>query len=133
MPKKNISYIFSIGLFFLVIILGAKNIKPFSSLVACLFTFFTILTLLSFPLKNLSFKIGTFLGDISYSLYVCHLPIYYFLYSILTKYFETDIFYSRIYWLMIPFAIAFSYFAYILVEKRSLIYIKKIKANNFQK
>ena len=133
MPSKFISYCIAFILLFTTIILGViteRKIISFdkiSYLFACLLSLFSMMTLLKYPVKGGSYKIGVYLGDISYSLYVFHLPIYYLFYSFLVKHYNTDIFYSRIYWLVVPFAILGAHMAYLLVEKHTLKYIKTLK------
>jgi len=134
MPSRFSSYTITIVLLMTTIVTGIlceKGIIKFDSfslLSACALSIFSIMTLLKYPLKSSFYKIGVFFGDISYTLYVCHLPIYYFLYAILIKNFGTYIFYKRVYWLAIPFAIGLSYVSYLLIEKRTLILIKKLKS-----
>jgi len=128
-PSKIISYLLVLFLAISTIALGIKNLQPYSNLAACLLTFWTIITLISYPIKGAFFKVGIFLSDISYSLYLLHLPVYYFLYSILAKHFSSNLFYSRIYWLAIPIAILFSWVSYLLVEKRTMVLIKFMKSN----
>jgi len=135
MPSKFISYAVVTSLLLATIALGILCDKGYISfdatsvLSACVLCMFSILTLLEYPIKGVFYRMGVFLGDISYTLYVCHLPIYYFAYAIITKQVERLVFYERIYWLIIPLAIAISYLAYLLVEKRTLVFIKKLKAN----
>lgn len=134
MPSKIVSYTILIFVLFATIALGIAcehglvKFEAASLLSACLLSVVSILTLLKYPNKGAFYKMGVFFGDISYSLYVCHLPIYYFLYALLTKSTGTYFFYDRIYWLFIPLAIGFSYLAYLLVEKRTLVIIKKLKS-----
>tara|TARA_B110000211_G_C14064143_1_gene546956 strand:- start:883 stop:2019 length:1137 start_codon:yes stop_codon:yes gene_type:complete len=138
MPNKFISYSISISLLFSTIAFGIlcqKGIVSFRSasvMSASLLSVFSMLTLLTYPINGIIYKIGVFLGNISYSLYVCHLPIFYFLYAIITKYTGTYMFYDRIYWLMIPVAVGVSYFTYLLVEQQTLVLIKKLKNNRLK-
>ena len=134
MPSRLSSFTIITALLLTTIISGIlcdKGIVKFHSLSflsACSLSVFSVLTLLKYPLKNSFYKIGVFFGDISYTLYVFHLPIYYLLYAILTKKTVNYLYYERIYWLAIPFAIGLSYIFYLLIEKRTLVLIKKLKS-----
>ena len=134
MPSKIVSYTISISILFVTIILGFAceqgliNFDSTSLLSACVLSVFSILTLLKYPIKGIIYKIGVFFGDISYSLYVCHLPIYYFVYAIITKNTGRYLFYERIYWLIIPLAVGISYLSFLLIEKQTLVFIKKLKS-----
>ncbi len=130
LKSSILSYLAVFILLMSTIGLGILEYKPWSHLSACALTMVAILTMLKYPVEQkIVYRLGVFLGDISYSLYVLHLPIYYFLLAILTK--ETGIYmyYSRIYWLMIPIAVLLSYVGYLLVEKQSITWIKRLKRN----
>jgi len=134
LPKRWLSYSICLLLMFATILLGAipeGKIGRFDSaslLFAAAFSVWSMMSLLKYPLSGKLYQLGVFLGDISYSLYVFHLPIYYLIYAFCIHYFETELYYDRIYWLMLPIAIFGSYLAYLLIEKRSLQYIKKLKS-----
>jgi len=134
MPSKLFSYAIMVFLIFITIVLGVLcekgiiNVDATSLLSACALSVFSIMTLLKYPIKGAIYKVGVFFGDISYSLYVCHLPIYYFAYAIITKNLGRYIFYDRIYWLIIPLAVGLSYLSYLLIEKQTIVIIKKLKS-----
>lgn len=134
MPSRLSSYSITAMLILTTIVTGVLCEKGiikfdnFSLLSACALSVFSIMTLLNYPIKGSFYKIGVFLGDISYTLYLCHLPVYYFLYAIAIQIFGRYFFYERIYWLAVPLAIGFSYLSYLLVEKKTLRLIKKMKS-----
>jgi peptidoglycan/LPS O-acetylase OafA/YrhL len=127
-PSKQISYLIVMILFISTIGLGVLELKPYSTITACLLTAASIITLITYPIKGTAFKIGEFLGDISYSLYILHLPIYYFLYSLLTKAMNTEVFYNRIYWFAVPLAVIFSWLSYLMIERNTMKYIDVLKS-----
>ena len=126
-----LSYIFLLILFIVVIISGVLEIKPYSEVLAAVFTAFAIITIMNHAMKEN--KVTVFLmrlGDISYSLYVFHLPFYFLCYAILTSVTGRYTYYSRIYWFFIPLVLLFSYGMWRLIERPSLILIKKYKASH---
>ena len=131
MPNALLCYGITLFSTLATIALGILDLKfPISLVFAALTALLAILTLLKHPIKQIHFlKAGVFLGDISYSLYILHLPFYYLAYAFLTKWTGEYVFFERIYWFMIPLAIAFSYLMYQLVEKRTLAIIKHLKEN----
>lgn len=127
--NKYGSYIIVSVFLILTIVLGNLNIKTHSGLSAAILAVLSMNTLLCYPIKNkIIHKIGNFLGDISYTLYVCHLPFYFLVFAIIVATTGIHTFYFRLYWFIVPFAVLFSYGSYLLIEKRTLIYIKKRKA-----
>lgn len=70
---------------------------------------------------------SNFLGKISFSIYLIHVPLYVLMYAILVKYTGEIIFYNRIYWLAVIAVIPFGYLFYLIFEKNSLILLSKYK------
>lgn len=130
MPNRFISFALVFLFLAITVGLGAIEAGVISLFAASLLTIAAILTLMAHPLrKSAFFKFGSFLGDVSYSLYVFHLPVFYLCYAIVGKITEQYIFYNRIYWLFIPIAIIVSYIFYRGIEKPSLHWIRKIKSS----
>jgi peptidoglycan/LPS O-acetylase OafA/YrhL len=127
-PRKIVSYSVILVLLLGTITLGVADFKPWSFLFAAATCIFCIAFLVKYPLRQgIIYKSLTFLGDISYTLYIMHLPFYFLIYSLLVKYSGTNTFYQRIYWLAIPFVILISYIFHILVERRTLLAIQNFK------
>lgn len=128
---KKISYLIILILFLVTVYLGIVNHSTYSYFVSAAFTSFTIITLLKYPIKdNWLYKPLVQLGDISYTLYIFHLPFYYLLYSILVSITHQYIYFDRIYWIAVVLVLIFSYIIYNLVEKKTFYYIQKLKQNN---
>jgi len=132
LEKVNFSPV--LGYFVLVLLLfatiasGIVEMKPWSHVIACFFTLVSIVVLLKYPIpSSLFYRIGIFLGDISYTLYILHLPVYYLIYAILYEWSGQSIFYERWYWLSIPIVLVVSYLSYLCIEKPSLQWIAKLK------
>ena len=128
LPNQMLSYTILTLSVLLTIGLGALDYSPWSVISAAFLTMIAIMVLLKYPItiKPL-FNAGVFLGDISYSLYILHLPILYSLYMLLFSFTGKHIFYTRIYWLAIPIVVFVSYLAFQLVELKTLHWIKKLK------
>ena len=130
-PSKTVSYILLLGITAIMIALGALSLYPYGDLTSVVMTILSIFILLKYPITNNYIKkIGKFLGNISYSLYVSHLPIYFLLYLALTEYTGTYKFFNRVYWVAIPIVVFLSYFIYKLVEEPTLHWIKQFKAKH---
>jgi len=68
------------------------------------------------------------LGDISYSLYLNHLTILLFSYTLLTLYTGKLVFYSRLpYYSGVIIAVLVTIPLYLLMEKPSVAYLKKLR------
>ncbi len=126
--NKIVSRFLVLVLFIGTLGVGLLEINMLSVLFPVLFSVVTIHSLLNFPIRK-GVKIGSFFGDISYTLYLLHLPIFYLGYTVLSLMFGKFIFYERYYWLFVLLAIPISYVAYLLVEKQSINLIKKLKKN----
>ena len=83
--------------------------------------------LFSLVYKVLINRFSNFLGQISFSLYLVHVPIYVFMYALLTKATGEYIFYERIYWIFVALVIPFGYLFYYFVERNSLKLLKAYK------
>lgn len=128
LPNKWLCHLFLVGLTGSVIIFGILEKKPVSNTLAALLAAAAMIILLKYPVnKGRIFNALTTLGDISFSLYIFHLPFYFLCYAILSKVTGQYIFHSRIYWLFIPPVLVFAYVMYVLVEKKSLEAISSMK------
>jgi peptidoglycan/LPS O-acetylase OafA/YrhL len=136
--KVNISQtVFKVLLsivFLLFIVIGAGGFKQFSFWIAGGFAFFLIYYLISFQIKD-TFLVKTLkkLGKLSYTLYLTHMPILLMVAAIVTSISGNYIFYSRVYWVGVVIAVAFSIPFYILIEERSLNIISKFKKKRMMK
>jgi len=72
-------------------------------------------------------KISEFLGTISFSLYLVHVPVMTLYYAMWTKYTGEFVFYDRIYWIAVLCVIPVGYLSYLIFEKNSLILLQKYK------
>ena len=95
----------------------------FATLIFCLFLFDYIFYFMK--TKNIWLMK---LGDISYTLYLNHLPLLMFFYAVITLGAGKLVFYSRLpYYAGVIFAVLFSIPLYYLIEKPSIRLLKKIR------
>jgi len=108
-------------LFIATVGLSVAGYKSFSACTVSVFSIIVIFVLLkiSLPANRLIDWLME-LGKFSYSLYLFHVPVLLLIYSLFSRFTNIYNFYSRIYWIAIPFTIFISYIFYQLVEKRSL-------------
>jgi len=135
--RKFTNLVLSISIVMMLfgIILGLLNLKKYGFFLGMFATALLILLVLYgkntkiffFFKKLLINKFSNFLGKISFSLYLVHIPLLVVYYSIWTKYSEEFIFYDRIYWIVVICIIPFGYLFYFFIEKRSLIILEKYK------
>lgn len=92
------------------------------------FASLVIFRILEFPLKTgFVSRIMIFLGKISYSVYLIHVPLFILLYAIVSEYSGQWLFTQRIYWVAVLVAILVSYGFYLAIEEQSLKIIKHLK------
>ena len=128
---KPFAYLLIVALFLATVIMGIVNHSSYSFFVSAVFTSFTIVTLLKYPIEHRwLYKPLILLGDISYTLYIFHLPFYYIIYAILVSITHQYIYYDRIYWIAVLLVLIFSYLMYQLVEKKTFYYIQRLKQQN---
>lgn len=85
--------------------------------------------------KIIGSRVPFFLGKISYSLYLCHIPLAYSLYSFFSKHISSDYFSDSVTKLLLScltlsFCIAIAWASYLISEKRSFIKYLTIKPKN---
>ena len=101
------------------------KVKP-SEIISQIFTVLFSLVLMTWFLKfsfkkNFFAKIFRFLGEISYSLYLIHIPVLLAIYAIISREVNDVIWYSRWqYWVGVIICIPFGYLLYYFAEKPSL-------------
>ena len=136
----NVVLLFSISIMFIAIPLGILGFKKYGFLCGMIATALLILlvlygkntkALLLFK-KILINKFSNFLGTISFSLYLVHVPMFALYYAIWTKYTGEFIFYDRIYWIAVLCVVPIGYISYLIFEKNSLVLLQKYK-NKFSK
>lgn len=112
---------------FIAVNVGNKMVsEKFSDLVTLVFSLFIFDYILYFIKRknNLLMK----LGDISYSLYLNHLPVLLLTYSVITLYTGKLVFYSRVpYYSGVIIAVLVTIPLYWLTEKPSVAYLKKLR------
>jgi peptidoglycan/LPS O-acetylase OafA/YrhL len=72
-------------------------------------------------------KFSNFLGKISFSMYLVHVPILALMYATLSIVTNQLVYYNRIYWLAVVLIVPVSYLFYLVFEKSSLILLAKYK------
>lgn len=125
--KNKQLYVLVLVLFFITVNLSNKMISErFSDIITMIYSLFIFDYILYFVNKknNLLMK----LGDISYTLYLNHLPLLLLGYSLLTLYTGKLVFYSRIpYYSGVIFALFFAIPLYYVAERPSIAFLKKIR------
>ncbi len=112
--------------------LKVKDVPVFVELFTVVLSVLSIYALLLYEIKILWLKrILVYLGEVSYSLYLSHIPFFILFYSI-GFYFTNEItFYSRgPYWVMSFLVVPFTLIVYYGAEKPSLKLIRQIKKGN---
>jgi len=131
----NIVLCLSVFLMLIAVLFGLLDLKKYGYFLGMLATAFLMLlvlygrntkVLLFFKLILIN-KFSNFLGTISFSLYLVHVPILAVYYTVLAKYTQQFIFYDRIYWIAVICVIPMGYLSYLIFEKNSLILLKKYK------
>jgi peptidoglycan/LPS O-acetylase OafA/YrhL len=125
--KSRALNIILLVIFFIAVNLSNKMVsEKFSDMVTLVFSFFIFDYILYFIRNKNSLLMK--LGDISYSLYLNHLPILMLFYSILTLYTGNLVFYSRVpYYSGVIIAVIITLPLYFLTEKPSVAYLKKLR------
>ena len=114
------------GFFLMVNVANRAVSEKFSDVVTLLYAFF-IFDYVIYFIKNKN-KALMKLGDISYSLYLNHLPLLLLFYSLVTLYTGQLVFFSRIpYYSGVLFALALTIPLYLVMEKPSIKYLRKLR------
>jgi peptidoglycan/LPS O-acetylase OafA/YrhL len=125
--KHRVPYLILLALFFIAVNVSNKVIsEKFSDMVTLVYSFFIFDYVLWFIRRknNLLMK----LGDISYSLYLNHLPALLLTYSLITLYTGQLVFYSRApYYIGVVVAVLLVIPIYLLTERPSINYLKKLR------
>jgi peptidoglycan/LPS O-acetylase OafA/YrhL len=118
--SKTILSIGIIGLFLLSQLIGFSSFKAVSFFIAALMAVACIIYLLLYGVENLFVKPAFFLGTISYSLYLVHVPLLLFFYSCLFYFFQEVVYPSPwFYFLPALMTLPFAYIFYLVFEKLS--------------
>ncbi len=118
---------FLLMVFFIAVNLSNKIIsEKFSDMVAFVYSFFIFdYVLFHVNKKN---KLLMMLGDISYTLYLNHLPLLLLGYSLITLYTGELVYYNRLpYYSGVLFALLLAFPLYYIAEKPSIAFLKKMK------
>lgn len=125
--KYKIIYQLLLAVFFIAVNVTNRVIsEKFSDAVTLIFSFFIFDYILYFLKRknNLLMK----LGDISYSLYLNHLPLLLLSYTVITLYTGKLVFYSRVpYYSGVFIAVLLTIPLYYLAEKPSVKFLKKLR------
>jgi len=124
--RNRIIYLLLLAVLFICINLSIKFISPkVADLVTFVFCFFLFDFILNFISKVQHWLMK--LGNVSYTLYLTHLPLLLLFYSMLSLITGKLVYYSRWpYYTGVIFALIGSIPLYYLVEKRSIAIIKKV-------
>lgn len=125
--KNKTLYQIVLVFFFIMVNVSNKMVsEKFSDIVTLVFSFFIFDYVLYFVKKKN--KLLMKLGDISYSLYLNHLPLLLLTYSLFTLYAGKLVFYSRIpYYTGVIVAVLITIPLYLITEKPSINYLKRIR------
>ncbi len=118
----------AIILFFLFDLLAIIHYEIGANLIAAIFGGLMLLLFLNYNFANNFFIKGIKkLGEISYSLYLIHIPVLIFIYTLLHNITGQTVFYSRIYFMAVVLCVICGFVFYKLIEEPSLALIKKVK------
>ena len=125
--KYKILYLFILAGFFVAVNLSNRMIsEKASDIVTLVFSFFIFDYVLWFVHRKNYLLMK--LGDISYSLYLNHLPLLLLTYSVVTLYAGKLVFYNRLpYYSGVIVAVMLTIPLYLLTEKPSINYLKKLR------
>jgi peptidoglycan/LPS O-acetylase OafA/YrhL len=125
--KNKTLYLAVLAMFFIAVNVSNKMISEiFSDMVTLVFSFF-IFDYVLHHIKNKN-KLLMKLGDISYSLYLNHLPILMAVYAVITLFTGKLVFYSRLpYYTSVLIAVVVAIPIYLITEKPSVAYLKKLR------
>ena len=129
-PQKNRkSLLLSCIILFMVFIFFAlQHLDYYANLFAAFFASLVILILLNVEVKmNVILKIINQIGELSYSLYLVHIPVLIFSYTLIFCITDDLIIYPRIYMLGVVASLLFSVLFYKFIEKPSLLLINRLK------
>lgn len=122
----------SVILFFLFNVLTLLHYEIWADLFSSIAGGLILLLFLNYNFKNTYFiKCIKNLGKISYSLYLIHIPVLIFTYSIMHRITGGILYYSRFYFIAVFVCILCGFIFYKLAEEPSLALIKKVK-NSFK-
>lgn len=125
--KSKMLYAFVLAVFFMAVNVANKAVsEKFSDVVTLLYAFF-IFDYIIYYIKNKNSWLMK-LGDISYSLYLNHLPLLLLFYAVITLYTGQLVFFSRApYYAGVVIALVLTVPLYILMEKPSVKYLRKLR------
>jgi peptidoglycan/LPS O-acetylase OafA/YrhL len=125
--KNKTLYLAVLALFFIAVNVTNKMVSEiFSDMVTLMFSFFIFDYVLHY-IQNKN-KLLMKLGDISYSLYLNHLPILMAVYAVITLYAGKLVFYNRMpYYTGVLIAVLITIPIYLITEKPSVAYLKKFR------
>lgn len=125
--KNKTLYLAVLAAFYIAVNLSNKMVsEKCSDMVTLVFSFF-IFDYILFFIKNKN-KWLMKLGDISYSLYLNHLPVLLLAYSVITLCTGRLVFYSRVpYYTGVVIAVLVTIPIYLVTEKPSVAYLKKLR------
>lgn len=125
--KNKMVYALVLAAFFVAVNAANKAVsEKFSDIVTLLYSFF-IFDYIIYYVKS---KNGWLmkLGDISYSLYLNHLPLLLLFYAVITRYTGELVFFSRVpYYSGVLVALLLTIPLYVLMEKPSIKYLRKLR------
>ncbi|HMI79797.1 MAG TPA: acyltransferase [Ferruginibacter sp.] len=125
--KYRVPYLALLALFFIAVNVSNKMVsEKFSDMVTLVFSFFIFDYILWFIRRKNILLMK--LGDISYSLYLNHLPMLMLTYSLITLYTGQLVFYSRLpYYAGVVITVLLVIPLYFLTERPSITYLKKLR------
>lgn len=125
--KNKMLYAIILAGFFVAVNVANRAVsEKFSDMVTLVYAFFIFDYIVYFTSRKN--KMWMKLGDISYSLYLNHLPLLLLFYSAITLYTGKLVFYSRLpYYSGVVFAVLLTIPLYILMEKPSVKYLRKLR------
>ncbi len=125
---KTVAILCSIILFLAFNVLALVHQDFWANFLASAMAALLIVLFINYDTKSTLFvKKTKQLGEMSYSLYLVHIPTLIFTYVLLYKYSGKTVFYDHIYFVGVIVSLFVGWFFFKFIEKPSLVLIKKIK------
>lgn len=125
---KLMAVVGCIGLFLCFNVLALVQLEFWANFLAAMAAVLLIVLFLNYDVKNsFAVKMVKKLGEMSYSLYLIHVPTLIFVYALIYNYTGQTVFFQHIYFIGVLASLCTGWAFYRLVEMPSLSLIKKLK------
>ncbi|UOG76016.1 acyltransferase [Hymenobacter tibetensis] len=126
--SSKLLFVVAVMLFGLMLVAAVTKLKPLSGTLAAILAFLSISSLLAGKVspKNWLVRATHSIGIYSFSLYLYHFPLLILCYAGLVWLTGDLVIYARYYWLAVPLVTMLSYALYLVTERASVNYFRKV-------